>query len=79
MHLWLPLPGHWRPDSFRAAAEKQGVKILTGETFAVDPAAAMRGIRMCLSHEPTRERVAAGLEMVAGLLREKADPGVFVV
>lgn len=79
MHLWLPLPGHWRPDSFRAAADKQGVKVLTGETFAVDPAATLRGIRVCLSHESTRERVATGLEIVAGLLREKTDPGVFVV
>lgn len=79
MHLWLPLPDQWRPASFRAAAERQGVKILTGETFAVEQAEAMRGIRVCLSHESTRQRVTKGLEIIAGLLNERMDPGVLVV
>ncbi len=79
LHLWLPLPAHWRPDSFRAAAGKQGVKVLTGETFAVEQADAPCAIRLCLSHEPTRERVTRGLEIIAGLLSEKCDPGILVV
>jgi DNA-binding transcriptional MocR family regulator len=79
LHLWLPLPAHWRPNSFRVAAEKQGVKVLTGEIFAVEQANAPRAIRLCLSHEPTRERMTRGLEIVAELLSEKDDPGVLVV
>ncbi len=79
MHLWLSLPDHWRPDSFRAAAEKLGVKVLTSETFSVQQTGSMPAVRVCLSHEATRERVARGLEILAGLLNETTDPGVFVV
>ncbi|MEX0696532.1 MAG: PLP-dependent aminotransferase family protein [Dongiaceae bacterium] len=78
-HLWLPLPAHWRAEAFRVAAERQGVKVLTGETFAVERADAPHAIRLCLSHETTRERVARGLEIVARLLSEPGDPGVLVV
>lgn len=79
MHLWLPLPAHWRSDSFRIAAEEQGVKVLTGETFAVLQVDAPRAVRLCLSHEPSRERVTRGLETIAGLLNEKHDPGDLVM
>ena len=78
-HVWLPLPAHWRADAFRVAAERRGVKVLTAETFAVEPAEAPQAIRLCLSHEPTRDRVARGLEIVGDLLGEPGDPGVMVV
>ena len=78
-HVWLPLPAQWRADAFRVAAERQGVKVLTGETFAVAQGDAPQAIRLCLSHEATRARVTRGLEIVAGLLDETGDPGVLVV
>ena len=78
-HVWLPLPPHWRADAFRVAAERRGVKVLTGETFAVEQAGTLRAIRLCLSHEPLRDRVARGLEIVGELLSEPGDPGVMVV
>ncbi len=73
MHLWLPLPTQWRPDSFRVAAEKQGVKLLTGESFAVERAEAPHAVRLCLSHELSRERLTKGLEILSGLLGERND------
>ncbi len=78
-HLWLSLPEHWWADAFRAAAESHGVKVLTGETFVIEQTDAPNTIRICLSHEPTRERVMEGLEIIAGLLDETGDPGNLVV
>ncbi len=78
-HLWLPLPAHWRAEAFRAAVERQGVRVLTGETFAVQQTDAPHAVRLCLSHEPTQERVIGGLEIVAELLDETGDPGALVI
>lgn len=79
LHLWLSLPRHWRADAFRLEAERRGVKVLTGETFAVERRDAPQAIRLCLSHEPTRDRVTRGLEIIAELLDETRDPGALVV
>ena len=78
-HLWLSLPPHWRADAFRVAAERQGVKVLTAEPFTVTQADTPHAIRLCLSHELTRERVSQGLKIVSELLDETSDPGVLVV
>ena len=78
-HLWLPLPAQWRADAFRVAAERRGVKVLTAETFAVGTADPPQAIRLCLSHEAERERVTAGLTVIAELLNDRGDPDVLVV
>jgi len=78
-HLWLPLPEYWKADAFRAAAERQGVKLLTAETFAVAQVDAQHAVRLCLSHELTRQRVSSGLEIIAKLLTETSDDGLLVV
>lgn len=79
MHLWLLLPAHWRPGAYRVAAEKQGVKVLTSETFAVEQDDAQRAVRLCLSHEASRERVTDGLKILAGLLDQEDDHGDMVI
>lgn len=78
-HLWLALPPPWSAGALRAAAERRGVKLLTAETFAVEPTAAPQAIRLCLSHEISRARVAEGLEIVADLLNGPPDAGALVV
>ncbi|MCP4286013.1 MAG: hypothetical protein GY792_16415 [Gammaproteobacteria bacterium] len=78
-HLWLPLPAHWKADAFRVAADRQAVKLLTADPFTVSPTDSPQAVRLCLSHELTRERVVKGLEIVARLLDETDDPGVLVV
>ncbi len=78
-HLWLQLPPPWRADAFRAAAERRGVRVVTAETFAVDPPQAPQSVRLCLTHETARERVEAGLSVIAGLLEDPAESGELVV
>ncbi len=68
LNIWLPLPGHWRADAFRLAAERRGVRLLTGDTFAVGQTAVPHAIRLCLGYETTRARLTEGLEIIAGLL-----------
>lgn len=74
-HVWLSLPPHWHPDTFRLAAEQRGVKLLPGDVFSVDRTLVTRAVRLCLSHEGSTERVSQGLATVAGLLDEPGDTG----
>lgn len=69
MHLWLPLPETWSEASFAAAARQKGVLVQTARAFAAAPRCP-DAIRLCLSHEPSEERVARGLRIVAELLRQ---------
>ncbi len=78
-HEWLLLPPYWRADAFRRAAEERGVKLLTAETFAVEGSTPPNAIRLCLSHETTRERVVHGLEIIARLFDEETDMADLVV
>ena len=78
-HLWLSLPAHWRADAFRVAAERRGVQLLTGDTFAVEPSEAPPSVRLCLSHEASRDRVAQGLAILAELLEESGETGLLVM
>lgn len=78
-HLWLPLPGHWRGDEFWAAAKRQGVEVQSAAAFAIDRASAPDAIRICLSHETSRERVALGLRIIADLLETRGDEQTLVV
>ena len=78
-HLWLRLPPHWHPDLFRMEAESRGVKVLVGGAFAIDPADSPQAIRLCLSHEASRERVRQGLAVVAELLESPGQEGTLVL
>jgi DNA-binding transcriptional MocR family regulator len=79
LNLWLPLPAPWRADAFRMEAEKRGVKVLTGEIFAVGQTPVPHAVRLCLGYEKDRARMTAGLETIAGLLDGKEGPGPSVV
>ncbi|MCG8435787.1 MAG: PLP-dependent aminotransferase family protein, partial [Gammaproteobacteria bacterium] len=78
-HVWLDLPEPWSPQDFQAEAERQGVKFAIGETFAVERSAAPNGIRLCLSHEASRDRVERGLRTIAALLNEPSDSGDLII
>ncbi len=79
LHIWLPLPKPWRPDMFRIEAERLGVKVLTGDLFAVGSRAPTRAIRLCLGRERHRHRVRAGLETIARLLDGTEGSGLAAV
>ncbi len=77
--LWLSLPDPWRADDFRMAAEKRGVRVLTGEAFALGQAAVPHAVRLCLGYERSRERIITGLEIVAEILGGKYDPNALPI
>ncbi|MBZ8134572.1 PLP-dependent aminotransferase family protein [Afifella sp. IM 167] len=78
-HLWLTLPKRWSPAGFEAMARSRGVKIRGSQSFAVWPDKAPPAVRLCLGRELSRERVATGLQRIAGLFEEPADEAAFIV
>ena len=71
LHLWLTLPSDWSASTFRAEAATRGVQIVDGAAFAVDPGARPNGVRLCLSHEPDKNRLVQGLETLRTILAER--------
>lgn len=79
LHAWLTLPESWCADLFRMEAERRGVKIVSGSAFAIDPKTSPRAVRLCLSHEGSRDRVRTGLETIAALLATSGDGGSLII
>lgn len=78
-YLWLDLPEGWSGDGFALAAARRGVAILGDPAFRIGQGATGRhGSRVCLGAAPTRERMTAGLDILADLLKRAPDflPGV---
>jgi DNA-binding transcriptional MocR family regulator len=69
IHVWLPLPAVWRPESLRLAAQEQGLSLVTAEAFAVGPEHET-GVRISLGGPARRAVLAEALNTVAGLLRQ---------
>lgn len=70
-HTWLPLPDGWRADVFSAECTRLGVRVSEGRSFALNAVDAPEAIRICVSHEANEDRVIQGLEIVAGVLRQR--------
>jgi len=70
-HTWVPLPDGWRADVFCAECARLGVRISEGRSFAINAGDAPEAVRLCVSHEANEERLQRGLEIVAGVLRQK--------
>jgi len=67
-HTWFCLPETWTAEAFRLAAEQHGVKVATGEMFALKPGVMPQSLRLALGYETTAERLGQGLKIIAGLL-----------
>jgi DNA-binding transcriptional MocR family regulator len=78
-HVWLALPEPWRSEAFVARARSRGVAVTPSEAFVVGRAAAPHAVRLGLGAVASRQALARGLERLAGVLREPADPGFAVV
>ncbi len=70
-HVWLPLPEGWRPDVFRSECARLGVLVSKGRSFAMNAGDAGEAVRLCVSHEPSEERLRRGIEAVANMLNRK--------
>jgi hypothetical protein len=53
--------------AFRDAAAARGIRVATGETFALKPGQDPGALRLALGCEASRERLLAGLRSVAEL------------
>jgi DNA-binding transcriptional MocR family regulator len=78
-YLWLRLPAPWRAGAFAAEARARGVLVTPAEAFAVGREPAPHAVRLCLGAARTREALARGLDVVAGLLRAEDAAGSAVV
>lgn len=67
--FWLHLPAQWRTREFVTEAMARGVAVSPGDAFAVEASESdPHAVRICLCSEPSRERIAEGLEILAALL-----------
>ena len=78
-HLWVELPSGWRADVFSAECAKQGVLVSEGRSFALNAQDAPEAVRLCVSHEPSEERVRRGIETIAGILGQKPSSSSLVI
>jgi DNA-binding transcriptional MocR family regulator len=69
-HVWLPLPGHWSPDTFLRALQRQGILITGAQDFAVTRQVP-NAVRLCLGAAPDRRTLAGALGTIRDLMRKR--------
>ncbi|MFD3520051.1 PLP-dependent aminotransferase family protein [Streptomyces sp. NPDC058653] len=67
-HCWWELPGHWRAETFVAAAARQGIAIAPGAAFTVGPGRAPNAVRLALG-TPSHQALRDALDLLATLAR----------
>jgi DNA-binding transcriptional MocR family regulator len=70
-HIWIPLPGNWNKTEFSSHVQRQGLAIVTADSFSVgdyEPQA----IRVSLGAASTRSELVQALEILAGALQTSA-------
>ncbi|WP_170405160.1 hypothetical protein [Ruegeria arenilitoris] len=78
-HVWLQLPDGWRADVFNAECARLGVYVSEGCSFALNAGDAPEAVRICVSHESQEDRLRQGLEIIAGVLRQKPSGSSMVI
>ncbi len=73
-HLWLRLPEPWSAGEFVAQAQMRGVLISAAEDFATNPRLAPHSVRICISTPISHDALRRGLEVIAEILNEPAEP-----
>ena len=78
-HLWLKMPEHWRAENFVARVAEEGVTVLPSSSFAIGNTGTEEAVRVCLGSPSSKEKVEAGLTILARALEEtQKTPGVFI-
>jgi DNA-binding transcriptional MocR family regulator len=67
-HIWIPLPQNWSRTEFASHVQRQGLAIVTAETFAVEDNQA-QAIRVSLGAASSRADLVRALEILASALR----------
>ncbi|WP_170766626.1 PLP-dependent aminotransferase family protein [Ruegeria lacuscaerulensis] len=78
-HVWLQLPDGWRADVFSAECARLGAYVSEGRSFALNASDAPEAVRICVSHESQEDRLRQGLEVIAGVLRQKPSGSSMVI
>lgn len=73
-HLWLTLPEWWSSVDFVAQARREGMALVSSTVFTVEGAPPQR-VRVALGCAATMQALAASLNGIAALLRQKRAPG----
>lgn len=68
-HAWLTLPKAWRDADFAQTCLENGVAVLPGSAFSLDPEHVPNAVRINLSAAPTREQLTCALDVIARLAR----------
>ena len=70
-HIWLPLLRGWGRTEFASHVQRQGLAIVTAETFSVAEAQP-HAIRVSLGAASSRSELVRGLQILAAALRSSA-------
>src|SRR5262245_57773461 len=70
-HIWLPLPQAWSRAEFASHVQRQGLAIVTAETFSVGETSS-HAIRVSLGAASSRAELVRALEILAGALKSSA-------
>jgi DNA-binding transcriptional MocR family regulator len=70
-HIWMPLPRGWGRTEFASHVQRQGLAIVTAETFSVAETQS-QAIRVSLGAASSRSELVQGLQILAEALRSSA-------
>jgi len=71
-HIWIPLPRSWSRTEFASHVQRQGLAIVTAETFSVEESQP-HAIRVCLGATSSRSELVRALEILATALKSSAS------
>lgn len=69
LHAWLELPAHWHASELVRAANREGIAVMPGQSFAMG-SPSVNAIRISLGAERDRGRLQAGLRRLSDLLAQ---------
>ena len=70
-HIWIPLPRTWTRTEFASHVQRQGLAIVTAETFSVEDTQ-RHAIRVSLGAASSRAELVRALEVLATALKSSA-------
>jgi DNA-binding transcriptional MocR family regulator len=71
-HIWVPLPRNWTKTEFSAHVRRQGLAIVTADSFSIDEDQP-HAIRVSLGAASSRAELVRSLEILAAALKSSAD------
>jgi DNA-binding transcriptional MocR family regulator len=67
-HIWIPLPGNWTGTEFASHVQRQGLAVVTSESFTID-GVPPHAVRISLGAATSRSDLIRALDVVAAALR----------